>query len=135
MSTVIVLNMIIRVGLGEMFFVRAFVLCTVWIRYNWFNPDTFCTFSSGSVIVITAYWKFKFGKIMVPLFVVEFYCRSLLFILLLSIIIVYPFIVDHYCLSFYCRSLLSPRDSGEGYSNSGCLSVRPSLTLSCLRDK
>ena len=34
--------------------------------------------------------------------------------------------------------LLSPRDSGEGYSNSGHLSVRlsvcPSATLSCLRD-
>ena len=33
-----------------------------------------------------------------------------------------------------CLQLLSPHDSGEGYSNSGCLSVRPSVTLSCLRN-
>ena len=30
--------------------------------------------------------------------------------------------------------LLSPRDSGEGYSNSGHPSVCPSITLSCLCD-
>jgi hypothetical protein len=29
-------------------------------------------FSSGSVIVITAYYTFKFGSIMVPIFVVGF---------------------------------------------------------------
>ena len=33
-------------------------------------------------------------------------CWPLLFILLLLTIIVYPFIVDHYCLSFYCWPLL-----------------------------
>ena len=36
-------------------------------------------------------------------------------------------------ISYYL--LLSPRDSGEGYINSAVrLSVRPSVTLSCLRD-
>jgi hypothetical protein len=34
----------------------------------------------------------------------------------------------------YAFLLLSPRDSGEGYSNSGRLSVRPSVTLFCLRN-
>ena len=37
-----------------------------------------------------------------------------------------------------CFVFIIPRDSGEGYSNSGrlfvCLSVCPSHTLSCLRD-
>jgi hypothetical protein len=36
----------------------------------------------------------------------SFYCQPLLFILALPTIIVYPFIADHYCLSFHCRPLL-----------------------------
>ena len=51
------------------------------------------------------------GSFIVYPFIVDhyflsFYCRPLLFIILLSTIIVHHFTVDHYFLSFYCRPLL-----------------------------
>jgi hypothetical protein len=58
-------------------------------------------------------WQFilLLSTIIVYPFIADHYCLSfyyqpLLFILSLPTIIVYPFIINHYCLSFHCRPLL-----------------------------